>query len=44
MTGFYQNGLTPFALLRIRVDGRESFADFLQSLPWSMKRIVSLAP
>jgi len=44
MTGFYQNGLTPFALLRIRVDGRESFADFIQSLPWSMKRIVSLAP
>ncbi len=44
MTGIYQSSLTPFALLRIRVDGRESFSAFIQNLPVSMKHIVSLAP
>ncbi len=33
-TGVYQNGLTPFALQRVRVDGRETLQDFEYSLPW----------
>ncbi len=32
-TGIYQSSLSPFALLRVRVDGRESFAAFTESVP-----------
>nr|BBH94780.1 hypothetical protein KTA_29790 [Thermogemmatispora argillosa] len=32
-TGWLQQSTRPFALLRIRVDGRESLADFIASLP-----------
>lgn len=32
-TGWLQQSTQPFALLRIRVDGRESLADFIASLP-----------
>ncbi len=33
-TGFYQNSLAPFDLLRVRVDGRSSLLTFEQELPW----------
>ena len=33
-TGVYQSSLSPFALLRIRVDGRATLQDFAYSLPW----------
>ncbi len=33
-TGIDQNSQTPFDLLRIRVDGRETFDEFVYSLPW----------
>jgi peptidoglycan/xylan/chitin deacetylase (PgdA/CDA1 family) len=33
-TGVYQDSLRPFALLRIRVDGRATLQDFEYSLPW----------
>jgi len=33
-TGTWQNSQAPFALLRIRVDGRSSLQFFIQSLPW----------
>jgi peptidoglycan/xylan/chitin deacetylase (PgdA/CDA1 family) len=34
MTGVLQQSEEPFVLLRIRVDGRESFQGFVKSLPW----------
>ncbi len=34
VTGTLQQSLSPFILLRIRVDGRESLYDFEGSLPW----------
>ena len=34
MTGILQNSLTPFVLVRIRVDGRSNFQFFKESLPW----------
>lgn len=36
-TGIVQSSDTPFVLLRIRVDGRESFLGFTASLPWNTK-------
>ncbi|HLI06251.1 MAG TPA: polysaccharide deacetylase family protein [Ktedonobacteraceae bacterium] len=33
-TGIDQESQAPFDLLRIRVDGRETFAQFVYSLPW----------
>lgn len=33
-TGIMQNSQTPMALLRIRVDGRNSLAKFISNLPW----------
>ncbi|HET9921344.1 MAG TPA: polysaccharide deacetylase family protein, partial [Ktedonobacteraceae bacterium] len=33
-TGIYQHSLAPFDLLRIRVDGRETFNEFVFNLPW----------
>jgi peptidoglycan/xylan/chitin deacetylase (PgdA/CDA1 family) len=33
-TGIDQNNQAPFDLLRIRVDGRETFDEFVYSLPW----------
>jgi len=36
-TGIVQSSDTPFVLLRIRVDGRESFPGFTASLPWNTK-------
>jgi peptidoglycan/xylan/chitin deacetylase (PgdA/CDA1 family) len=33
LTGFIQSSLTPLAMLRIRVDGRETFPQFTGSLP-----------
>ena len=36
-TGIAQSSDTPFVLLRIRVDGRESFLGFTASLPWNTK-------
>ena len=33
-TGIDQNSQAPFDLLRIRVDGRETFSEFVQNLPW----------
>lgn len=33
-TGIDQSSQAPFALLRIRVDGRETFNEFVQNLPW----------
>jgi len=36
-TGIVQSSDTPFALLRIRVDGRELFPGFTASLPWHTK-------
>ncbi|TMC22145.1 MAG: hypothetical protein E6J34_07285 [Chloroflexi bacterium] len=33
-TGIKQSSQAPMALLRIRVDGRNSLADFMKSLPW----------
>lgn len=33
-TGVYQSSLRPFALLRVRVDGRETLQSFEYSLPW----------
>jgi peptidoglycan/xylan/chitin deacetylase (PgdA/CDA1 family) len=33
-TGIDQNNQAPFDLLRIRVDGRETFDQFVYSLPW----------
>jgi peptidoglycan/xylan/chitin deacetylase (PgdA/CDA1 family) len=43
-TGIDQNSLTPFDLLRIRVDGRSTLDTFIQEMPWNSKPIVSLAP
>jgi peptidoglycan/xylan/chitin deacetylase (PgdA/CDA1 family) len=37
-TGIIQRSDAPFVLLRIRVDGRESFLEFTASLPWNTKR------
>jgi peptidoglycan/xylan/chitin deacetylase (PgdA/CDA1 family) len=34
ITGIVQQSQEPFILLRIRVDGRESFEGFVKSLPW----------
>ena len=34
VTGSIQNNQSPMDLLRIRVDGRESFRGFVDSLPW----------
>lgn len=34
MTGTYQSSLTPFVLLRTRVDGNSSLQSFENSLPW----------
>jgi len=36
-TGIIQSSDAPFVLLRIRVDGRESFLEFTASLPWNTK-------
>jgi peptidoglycan/xylan/chitin deacetylase (PgdA/CDA1 family) len=36
-TGVIQSSDAPFVLLRIRVDGRESFPEFIASLPWNTK-------
>jgi len=36
-TGVYQLSDAPFVLLRIRVDGRESFVGFVDSLPWNTR-------
>ena len=33
-SGVYQDSLTPFALLRVRVDGRSTLQNFEYSLPW----------
>ncbi len=33
-TGVYQSSISPFALLRIRVDGRSNLQTFEYSLPW----------
>ncbi len=34
VTGTLQDNQAPFVLLRIRVDGRETFPEFVGSLPW----------
>ncbi len=34
MTGIDQDSMTPFVLLRIRVDGRSTLTFFMNSLPW----------
>src|SRR5215467_8369028 len=36
-TGIIQSSDAPFVLLRIRVDGRESFLEFAASLPWNTR-------
>lgn len=38
-TGVYQHSDAPFALLRVRVDGRESFLGFVESLPWGIRKV-----
>jgi len=43
-TGVYQHSDAPFVLLRIRVDGRESFSSFVESLPWNTRSLAQAGP